>query len=80
MTQVDEKQMLARQNALQAPPHSPRDDLSEALVADGFQLPDIEPDSGDPPPYEGNVDHVQFSQPGFDAGAQVTGMVQHRDV
>lgn len=79
MTQLDEKQELERQRQHEPlqppPPHSPRDDLSDALVTDGFQLPDIEPEAGDPPPYEGNHDHVQFSQPGFDAGAQVTGML-----
>lgn len=76
MTFVGEKELLARQDSDQTYQSRFHEDLSDALVTDGFQLPDISQESGDPPPYEGNHDHLQFSQPGVEAGAEVTGMGQ----
>lgn len=76
MTFVGEKEVLARQNSDQTYRSRFHEDLSDALVTDGFQLPDISQESGDPPPYDGNHDHLQFSQPGVEAGAVVTGMGQ----
>ncbi|GJN79361.1 hypothetical protein PLIIFM63780_002874 [Purpureocillium lilacinum] len=82
MEVLDEKQRLASQNASQDPPQTtpplPRapldDDGSEALVTDGFQLPnlDAEPSQEEPPAYGENPDQVHFNQPGFEAGAEVT--------
>ncbi|KAF7551394.1 hypothetical protein G7046_g7738 [Stylonectria norvegica] len=69
----DEKQLLARQESSRAPPYTPSDNNSEAVVTDGFQLPDIDPGDGAPPPYGEDHDHVQFSQPGFEAGAELAG-------
>ena len=75
MTALGEKDRLARQDSLEAvPQYSPRDDVSEALVTDGFQLPSIDTETEQPPPYGENPDQVQFSQPGFETTAAVTGM------
>ncbi|KAF9781038.1 hypothetical protein IL306_014620 [Fusarium sp. DS 682] len=66
---VDEKAVAGRQ-------HQPRDgDNIGAVASDDLQLPDINPAEGDgaPPPYGENHDQVHFSQPGFDAGAEITG-------
>ncbi|KAL5619477.1 hypothetical protein FOVSG1_001699 [Fusarium oxysporum f. sp. vasinfectum] len=68
---VDEKAAAGRQ-------HQPRDGDNTntgAVASDDLQLPDINPAEGDgaPPPYGENHDQVHFSQPGFDAGAAITG-------
>jgi hypothetical protein len=68
---VDEKAAAGRQ-------HQPRDGdktNTGAVASDDLQLPDINPAEGDgaPPPYGENHDQVHFSQPGFDAGAAITG-------
>lgn len=49
---------------------------TEALVTDGFLVPSLDTPSDEalPPAYGDQHDHVQFSQPGFDAGAEVTGV------
>ncbi|KAF4462148.1 hypothetical protein FALBO_11044 [Fusarium albosuccineum] len=82
MAVIDEKKAAAasqqslsqqQQQPSQPQPQQPRDDIADALIADGFQLPDIDPGDGAPPPYGENHDQVHFSQPGFDAGAEVTG-------
>ncbi|RTE79925.1 hypothetical protein BHE90_005567 [Fusarium euwallaceae] len=72
MAVMDEKKAAAasQQQQQQA---IPRNDMADALVTDGFQLPDIDPGDGAPPPYGESHDQVHFSQPGFDAGAEVTG-------
>lgn len=72
MTLVDEKQVLARQQSLQQ--QSSREHVSEPVLTDGFQLPDLNAVDSEPPPYGDHHDQVQFSQPGFEAGAAVTGM------
>lgn len=47
-----------------------------ALVADGFSPSYFEDESKEaPPPYGETHNQLQFSQSGFDAGANVTGMV-----
>ncbi|KAF5022977.1 hypothetical protein F66182_4975 [Fusarium sp. NRRL 66182] len=54
----------------------PRDgDNNGALASVDLQLPDINLGDADaaPPPYGESHDQVHFSQPGFDAGAEVTG-------
>ncbi|KAH6977073.1 hypothetical protein BKA56DRAFT_587608 [Ilyonectria sp. MPI-CAGE-AT-0026] len=71
MTLVDEKQVPARQQSLQQ--QSSREHVSEPVLTDGFQLPDLNAAESEPPPYGEHRDHVQFSQPGFEAGAAVTG-------
>jgi hypothetical protein len=48
---------------------------SDALVSDGFQLPDIAPSEDAPPPYGEHLDQMNFSQPGVEAGAEVTGTI-----
>ncbi|KAF4336370.1 sterol 3-beta-glucosyltransferase [Fusarium beomiforme] len=66
---VDEKAAAGRQR-------QPRDGHNTGAVAsDDLQLPDINVSEGDaaPPPYGENHDQVHFSQPGFDAGAEITG-------
>lgn len=68
---VDEKAAAGRQ-------HQPRDGDNRntgAVASDDLQLPDINPAEGHgaPPPYGENHDQVHFSQPGFDAGAAITG-------
>ena len=71
-----------RQNAGEINTNTTTDE-AQTLVADGFLVPSLEP-SGDceqvPPAYGEQHDHVQFSQPGFDAGAEVTGNTAVRDV
>ncbi|KAM0242358.1 hypothetical protein ACHAPO_000775 [Fusarium lateritium] len=63
---VDDKAAAGRQQQRQ-----PRDDDS----SNNLQLPDIHiaDDDAAPPPYGEDHGQVHFSQPGFDAGAKVTG-------
>ncbi|KAH7142697.1 hypothetical protein B0J13DRAFT_636314 [Dactylonectria estremocensis] len=68
---VDEKQLLARQQSLQQQTSRNRD--SEPFPINSFQLPDIGADDSEPPPYGAHYDHLQFCQPGFEAGAAVRG-------
>ncbi|KAK1984917.1 glycosyltransferase family 28 domain-containing protein [Colletotrichum cereale] len=67
-----------------APPPPPRhsdlnldvtdsQEVPDALVSDGFSLPSLEPDSQAPPAYGDLPNQLQFSQAGFEAGANVTG-------
>lgn len=80
---LDEKQRLAMQNG-QPPeiqPYVPTqavvdcDDGAAALVTDGFLVPSLDgPNDAEPPAYGEQHNHVRFSQPGFDAGAEITGM------
>jgi hypothetical protein len=81
---VDEKQRLANQNGQvqETQPHAPSrpvadgEDGIEALVTDGFLVPSLDtPDDIEPPAYGEQHDHVQFSQPGFNAGAEITGQL-----
>lgn len=68
---VDEKAAAGRQQRQQ-----PRDgDNTGPTASADLQLPDLTPgaDEGAPPPYGENHNQVHFSQPGFDAGAEVTG-------
>ncbi|OAA39642.1 UDP-glucuronosyl/UDP-glucosyltransferase [Metarhizium rileyi] len=78
---VDEKQRLANQNAQsqEMQPHAPiqavadGEDGAAALITDGFLVPDLDSlDDAEPPAYGEQHDHVRFSQPGFDAGAEIT--------
>jgi hypothetical protein len=69
---VDDKAAAGRQR------QQPRDgDSSAAIASNDLQLPDINIGDNDaappPPPYGESHDQVHFSQPGFDAGAEVTG-------
>lgn len=50
-------------------------DVQSALVSDGFAAPppDLAPDDA-PPSYGDLHDQLQFTQPGFEAGANVTGV------
>ncbi|KAK9437780.1 glycosyltransferase family 1 protein [Metarhizium brunneum] len=78
---LDEKQRLAMQNG-QPPeiqPYVPTqavvdcDDGAAALVTDGFLVPSLDgPNDAEPPAYGEQHNHVRFSQPGFDAGAEIT--------
>ena len=63
----------------QATPSFP-DEASDALVSDGFLVPELDVQGGsneppqEPPPAYGELhDQMQFSQPGFEAGAAITG-------
>ncbi|KAK2014981.1 glycosyltransferase family 28 domain-containing protein [Colletotrichum eremochloae] len=67
-----------------APPPPPRhsdlnldvtdsQEVPDALVSDGFTLPSLEPDNQAPPAYGDLPNQLQFSQAGFEAGANVTG-------
>lgn len=69
MSVLDEKQ-AQREAAQQS-----RDENAHALVTDGFLVPSLDSpaDEAQPPAYGEQHDHVRFSQPGFDAGAEVTG-------
>lgn len=85
---LDDKQLMARRQA-QAQADAQRqqaagdassiapsmtDPSSESLITDGFVVPDLEVPSEAPPAYGKHADKVTFSQPGFEAGAAVTGM------
>ncbi|KAG5914012.1 hypothetical protein E4U61_006198 [Claviceps capensis] len=50
-------------------------DGAESLVADGLMVASLETSSDDalPPAYGEHHDHIKFSQPGIDAGAEATG-------
>lgn len=63
---INDKAAAGRQQQQQ-----PRDDDSSS----NLQLPDIHIADSDaaPPPYGEAHDQVHFSQPGFDAGAKLTG-------
>ena len=78
MELLDEKQRLANRDPAGQPPQTmppPQDrgDGSEALVTDGFLLPSLGTPNEALPAYGEHHDQVQFSQPGFEAGAEVTG-------
>ena len=90
---MDDKQRLASQQEraqeLQSPAQDEAirgEDGSEALIADGFLVPNLDvSDETEPPAYGEQPGQVQFSQPGFDAGAEVTGtcrpfMIQTRTI
>jgi hypothetical protein len=49
-----------------------RDDSTGTPVMDGFQLPDIAPPDDAPPAYGEHHDQMSFSQPGVEAGAEIT--------
>ncbi|KAK5992898.1 Sterol 3-beta-glucosyltransferase UGT80B1 [Cladobotryum mycophilum] len=74
MAVSDEKQDLARQQASEPiPPYNEYENVAaEALVTDGFVIPDLEVPTEAPPAYGDQVDHIELSQPGLDAGAAVT--------
>lgn len=75
MAVLDEKRPVAGQDSESTTTTSayPGDQSSEPLVADGFVVPDLEANDEAPPAYGDHLDRVQFSQPGFEAGAAVTG-------
>ncbi|XWW92568.1 hypothetical protein V2A60_000493 [Cordyceps javanica] len=84
MTILDDKQVMARRQAqaradAQARQRSavslggPGSISEESLITDGFVMPDLDVPSEAPPAYGDQVDKVTFSQPGFQAGAAVTG-------
>ncbi|KAK2048202.1 glycosyltransferase family 28 domain-containing protein [Colletotrichum somersetense] len=67
-----------------APPPPPRhsdlnldvidsQEVPDALISDGFSLPSLETDNQAPPAYGDLPNQLQFSQAGFEAGANVTG-------
>jgi hypothetical protein len=65
---------MTRTNYYQNPPSPEQGDVPEALISDGFSLPDLDV-AGDAPPAYGDLpDQLQFNQAGFEAGAVVTGM------
>lgn len=81
---LDEKQRLANRNGQEQEVQMPApiqavadgEDGADALVTDGFLVPNLDsPNDAEPPAYGEQHDHVQFSQPGFDAGAEITGML-----
>ncbi len=77
MTVVDDKQELARRQDEKQPLAnlaSHENESDEALVTDGFVVPDLEVPNEAPPAYGEHLDQLQFSQPGFEAGAAVTCM------
>lgn len=90
MTVLDDKQVMARrqaqaraqaqqrqQSAGSVGAERPGSVSQESLITDGFIIPDLEVPSEAPPAYGDQVDKVTFSQPGFQAGAAVTGKTWH---
>lgn len=47
--------------------------IADGFMTDGFMVPNLDPYYETPPAYGDEFDHLQFSQPGFEAGAAVTG-------
>ncbi|KAM0220776.1 hypothetical protein ACHAQI_000243 [Fusarium lateritium] len=72
---VDEKAAAGRQQRQQPRDGDGNGDNTGPTASADLQLPDLTPgaDEGAPPPYGENHNQVHFSQPGFDAGAEVTG-------
>jgi hypothetical protein len=56
------------------PPSPDHQEVPYALIADGFNVPDLEIDGDAPPAYGDLPDQLQFSQSDFEAGAVVTGI------
>ncbi|EJP69585.1 Glycosyl transferase, family 28 [Beauveria bassiana ARSEF 2860] len=84
MTILDDKQAMARRQAQAradaqarqqrtASMGGPGSISEESLITDGFVIPDLDVPSEAPPAYGDQVDRVTFTQPGFQAGAAVTG-------
>lgn len=84
MTILDDKQAMARRQAQAradaqarqqrtASMGGPGSISEESLITDGFVIPDLDVPSEAPPAYGDQVDRVIFTQPGFQAGAAVTG-------
>lgn len=78
MTLVEEKREHARREAAASSITMSTSDMiptpEEATITDGFLLPEFHDDTNEPPPVYGeSLETMQFSQPGFSAGAAVTG-------
>ncbi|KAI9171844.1 glucosyl/glucuronosyl transferase [Paramyrothecium foliicola] len=79
MAVIPDKQRVAasdrenRPSAAEQPHRHNRQQRDEVLVSDGFELPDIAPPEYAPPAYGEHLDQMTFSQPGVEAGAEVTG-------
>ncbi|PNY29406.1 Sterol 3-beta-glucosyltransferase [Tolypocladium capitatum] len=69
---LDKNHTLANHDPSQEPPRQDRGDGSGALVTDGFLVPSLDTPNETPPAYGEHHGQVQFSQPGFEAGAEVT--------
>lgn len=81
---AEEKQELARREAAASamPPYTQEmlPTPEEATITDGFLLPEFDDSNAPPPVYGETMDTMHFSQPGFSAGAAVTGKLYHRNV
>lgn len=67
----DQRSRVRRQPSTRTPPNRR---ASEALVTDGFVLPDLEVPADAPPAYGSHHDLLQFSRRGFEAEAALTGV------
>jgi hypothetical protein len=52
----------------------PSSSVAAALAEENLAIPPLEPDHDAPPAYGDSHNQMHFSQPGLDAGAQVTGL------
>ncbi|RFU74933.1 glycosyltransferase family 28 [Trichoderma arundinaceum] len=73
MAPPENQRSIPRRPAPSRPPLRRREVASEALVTDGFVLPDLELPADAPPAYGSHHDQLQFSRTGFDAEAALTG-------
>lgn len=69
--------MARREEASQSPGTGDGTEVDShaPMVADGFELPDLDVPEDAPPAYGEHRDRLQFNQPGFEAGATVTGKI-----
>lgn len=74
MSALGEKAELARRQAAAVnEPPAITSYGEEHLVTDGFVLPDLDETDVPPPAYGEHHDRMDFSQPGVNAGAALTG-------
>jgi hypothetical protein len=78
MALTDGKQSKAAPAQAMSPSQPQTDERSQPILTDGFELPEMEAPEEAPPPYGERPDQLQFSQPGFNAGAEVTGESSQR--
>ena len=76
----EEKERIRQQSSstTQTPVQESDDQIAglgadDNLAADGFLIPDLEAAEEAPPAYGDQHDQVTFSQPGYQAGAIITG-------
>jgi hypothetical protein len=73
MTVLDSKRSQAAASSEEAD-GAPSSSQVAALAEENLAIPPLEPEHDAPPAYGDAHHQMQFSQPGLDAGARITGM------